>query len=110
MMDREWQAILNHYGQQVLVYNRGQENTVPIRAILQPMPPGKGEQRLPTELGLERRDRMLYLGPSGVGLTPRCTLVEWAGEVFEVEQARPVLTDKLHHWWAVLCPTLEAPR
>ena len=104
MMDREWQTILNRYGQQVLVYNQGQPKSVPIRAILQPMPAKKREGLVPGPLGLEREDKMLYLGPSGVGLTPRCTLVEWAGQTFEVEQARPVLAEKCHHWWAVLCP------
>ena len=104
-MDREWQAILNRYGQQVLVYSQGQEKGFPIRAILQHMPAGLGEQLLPGPLGLERRDRVLYLGPSGVGLTPRATLVEWNNRIYEVEKARPVLTDKVHHWWGILCPT-----
>lgn len=105
MKDREWQAVLNRYGQQVFIYGEHEEKTVPIRAILQPMPAKKGEQLLPTELGLTRQDRMLYLGPPGVGLTPRHSLVEWAGQLFEVEQSRPVLSNKVHHWWAVLCPT-----
>ena len=109
-MDLQWNAILNRYGQQVMVYNEGQPKTLLTRAILQPVPAGKEEQLVPGPLGLERKDRLFYLGPSGVGLTPRYTFVEWNGQIYEVESARAVLTDKLHHWWGVLCPTEKVIR
>ena len=105
-MDLEWKAILNRFGQQVLVYNEGQkQGCIPTRAILQPAPVKGEAQLVPGPLGLERKDRLFYLGPSGVGLTPRHTFVEWNGQTYEVEEARAVLTDKLHHWWGILCPT-----
>ena len=102
MMDREWKAILNRYGQQMLVHT-GQES-VPLRAILQPVLEKTGEDRAPSPLGLREEARFLYLGPADVALKPRESRVEWLGMLYEVERAQPVMARKTHHWQALLRP------
>ena len=103
-MDREWRAILNRYGHQVLVCPETGAEAVPVRAFLQAVREKGEEQRGPSPLGLRREDRLLYLGPPDVALTARESLVEWAGRTFEVQNAHPVGTGEVHHWWAVLRP------
>ena len=105
MMDREWRAILNRYGHQVLAYPEAGAEAVPVRAFLQPVREKGEEQRGPSPLGLRRDDRFLYLGPPGAALTARASLVEWDGWTFEVQAAQAVDGGgSPHHWWAVLRP------
>jgi len=103
MMDREWSAILRRYGQPVTVYE-GEQAGVSLRAFLQPVLERGKEQEVPTPLGLRREDRYLYLGPRDVTLTAGTSRVEWKGQRFEVQSARPVGGGQAHHWWAVLRP------
>lgn len=101
MMDQVWRAILARYGQPVAVLS-GEKDT-PVRALLQPLRE-KGEQTVPSPLGLRREDRFLYMGPPDVPLTPRKTQVAWLGQRYEVQTAHPVTAGSIHHWWAVLRP------
>lgn len=105
MMDREWRAILDRYGRQALVYPEAGAKAVPVRALVQPLRERGEEQREPSPLGLRREDRFLYLGPPGVALTARESLVEWDGRTFEVQSAQAVDGGgRTHHWWAILRP------
>ena len=54
MMDREWTAILARYGQNVVLHRDG--GKVQLRAFLQPVLDQRGEQAVPTALGLRRGD------------------------------------------------------
>ena len=102
MMEREWTAILNRYGQEVSVCNGGAETAV--HAFLQPVLERGQEQSVPTPLGLRREDRFLYLGPAELALTAGESRVYWNGQDYEVQSAHPVGGTKTHHWWAVLRP------
>ena len=54
--------------------------------------------------GLRREERLLYLGPAGVPLSPRSTRVVCEKRMYEVQAAHPVGAGPLCHWWAVLRP------
>lgn len=100
MMDREWSAILNRYGQKVTISGGEGEETA-VRAFLQPVLDKSREQELPTPLGLRREDRWLYLGPPETALTAGTSAVRWQGQAYEVQSAHLVGGS---HWWAVLRP------
>lgn len=101
MMDREWSAILNRFGQTVGVDGRE------VKAFLQPvLEKGEGQVR-PSPLGLRREDRLLYLGPADVPLQAGVSRVEANGRDYVVQSAHPVGTAVPHHWWAVLRPRDE---
>lgn len=99
-MDGEWQAILARYGQSVTVSPSPEEESVTLRAMLQPMLE-RGEQIAPSPLGGRREDRFLYLGPRDTPLRAGESLVECGGTTYRVQAAHLVGE---HHWWAVLRP------
>ena len=104
MMDREWQAILDRYGQSVKLLAPEDQTGTAVRAFLQPVRERGEEQLAPSPLGLRREERLLYLGPAGVPLSPRSTRVVCEKRMYEVQAAHPVGAGPLCHWWAVLRP------
>ena len=98
MMKQEWRAVLRRYGRTVRLTGPGREKRE-VRAFLQPVL-DRDEQLVPTPLGLRREERVLYLGPAGVELKPRESVVRWGGADYEVCSARSVGDG--HHMWAVL--------
>ena len=105
MMEREWKAILNRYGQEVEVLD-AEGKVRRVRAFLQPVLERGREQRVPTLLGLRREDRFLYLGPADLAVMAGENRVRWQGRSYEVQSAHPVAGSP-HHWWAVLRPGNE---
>ena len=104
-MDREWREILSRYGQTVRVFAPGEEGGTGVRAFLQPLLEKGLEQTVPSPLGMRREDRLLYLGPPDVPLTPRQSGVVWQDRRYEVQNAHPIAAaGAVHHWWAVLRP------
>lgn len=103
MMEREWQAVLDRYGQKVTVYGRLEGPGVSTRAFLQSVRDKGEDQSVPTPLGLRREDRFLYLGPPDV---PLCDggRVEWQGRRYVVQSAHPVGAGRTNHWWGLLRP------
>lgn len=101
MMDREWRAILNRYGQQIMVSPGGGRPEVPLRAFLQPVLDRTRSQEIPSPLGLRREDRYLYLGPGDLALTAGESRVTWEERDYEVQSAYRVGES---HWWALLRP------
>ena len=105
MMEREWSALLERYGQAVTVH-RG-EGACASRAFLQPVRSSGQEQQLPGPLGLRREDRFLYLGNAQLPLSPGDWL-EWEGRGFEVQSTHPIyLGLEVFYIWAVLRPREE---
>ena len=104
MMEQTWRGILGQYGQEVTL--RQGEKAVSLRAFLQPALNGSAEQKLPTPLGLGRKDRFLYLGPADHPLDTD-TLVEWNEREFRVQSAHLVGENVCPHWWAMLYPRDE---
>ena len=107
MMEREWSALLERYGQRVVLH-RGERETAG-KAFLQPIRETGQEQQVPSPLGFRREDRLLYLG------VPDCPLgqedwVEWNGGAYEVWSTHPVHAgQEVLYTWAVLRPRdLEA--
>ena len=96
-MDRQWEDILRRYG--VATQVRTGEESRQVSAFLQPVL-DRDEQLVPTPLGLRREERVLYLGPVDVVLTPMESVVRWEGADYEVCSARSVGDG--HHMWAVL--------
>ena len=96
-MVRQWEHILRRYGQTAQVCTSGECRQV--RAFLQNVL-DRDEQLVPSPLGLRREERVLYLGPAGVELRPRESIVRWGGADYEVCSARSVGDG--HHMWAVL--------
>lgn len=105
MMERMWSNILNRFGQEVSL-RRG-EDTVFLRALVQPILDRGEEQEVPSPLGLERQDRFRYIGPAEHALDLD-TLVEWKGQDYRVRSAHLVGEGVCPHWWAVLYPREEA--
>lgn len=106
-MEREWSALLERYGQRVVLHQGEQETAG--RAFLQPIRETGQEQQVPSPLGFRREDRLLYLG------VPDCPLgqedwVEWNGGAYEVWSTHPVhVGQTVLYTWAVLRPRdLEA--
>ena len=95
-MDRQWEDILRRYG--VATQVRTGEESRQVSAFLQPVL-DRDEQLVPTPLGLRREERVLYLGPVDVVLTPMESVVRWEGADYEVRSTRNVGG---HHVWAVL--------
>ena len=107
MIEQEWSALLERYGQRVVLHQGEQETAG--RAFLQPIRETGQEQQVPSPLGFRREDRFLYLG------APDCPLgqedwVEWNGAGFTVWSTHPVhVGQTVLYTWAVLRPRdLEA--
>lgn len=98
MMEQEWKAILSRYGTAVTLIIPGRE-AKQVKAFLQPVL-DREAQLQPSPLGLRREERMLYLGPGDVPLSPGSRVVTRQGEGYEVRSTRPVGDG--HHVWAVL--------
>ena len=104
MMDREWQAILDRYGQSVKLLAPEDQTGTAVRAFLQPLREAGREQARPSPLGLRREDRYLMLGEPDVPAAPGDRVV-WRESGYEVRTAHPIyLGERLSHWWAVLAP------
>lgn len=105
-MEREWQAILRRYGQEVTVFTRRDSQGKTGRALLQPMRDTGVQQLLPTPLGGRREDRFLYLGEPGLPLEAGTGgRVECALGTFSIQSAHPIRAGaQTSHWWAVLRP------
>lgn len=97
MMKSEWEAILRRYGQRVTVTRGGERWGV--KAFVQPVR-DRDDQLVPSPLGLRREERCLYLGPAGLPLFPRESVVTWGGVEYEVCSTHPVGDG--HHVWAIL--------
>lgn len=100
MMEQEWSALLERYGQRVVLHQGEQETAG--RAFLQPIRETGQEQQVPSPLGFRREDQFLYLG------APDCPLgqedwVEWNGGAYEVWSTHPVhVGQTVLYTWAVL--------
>lgn len=105
MMERMWSDILYRFGQEVSL-RRG-EDTVSLRALIQPVLDRGEEQEVPSPLGLGRQDRFRYLGPAGHPLDLD-TLVEWNGKDYRVRATHLVGEGICPYWWAMLYPREEA--
>lgn len=103
-MDREWKEILARFGQEVTLCKV--EEKTSLRAFVQPVLDRGKDQENPTPLGLERQDRILYLGPAENSLDLD-TLVEWKGREYRVQSAHLVGEGVCPHWWAMLYPRDE---
>ena len=79
MMDREWQAILDQYGQAVELLGPGDQEGTAVRAFLQPVRERGEEQLTPSPLGLRREGPNLIACPT-CGRT-RIDLIPLAEEV-----------------------------
>ena len=102
-MERAWNEILARFGQEVTL--RGEE-TVSTRAIIQPFLDRNEDQAAPTPLGLERQERLRYMGPARHPLGPD-TVVEWMERQFRVKAAHLVGEGICPYWWALLEPREE---
>lgn len=109
MMEREWRAVLERYGQKVTVCGEMGGPSVKTRAFLQSVPDKREDQRIPTPLGLRREDRFLYLGPPDVPLKDG-DMVEWEGQSYLVQSAHPVGAGQINHWWGLLRPRNQGGR
>ena len=96
-MDTAWESILRRYGQRAEIIRGTEHETV--KAFLQPVL-DRDEQLVPSPLGMTREERVLYLGPVGVPLYPRESVVRWGGADYEVCSTRTV--GDHHHIWAIL--------
>ena len=103
-MGRVWEGLLLHNGQTVTLVSG--EERVSLNAFLQPAPQQTGQER-PSPRGVERRERFLYLGPAGRPLDTD-TVVVWNNRQLRVQAAHKRGDPVCPHWWAVLCPGLEA--
>lgn len=103
-MEQTWKGILRRYGQTVTL-RRG-EDSISLRAFIQPALDRGKRQEVPGPLGLGRKDRFLYLGPGEHPLNTD-TLVEWDGRELRVQSAHLVGENICPHWWAVLYPRDE---
>lgn len=103
-MQRAWTAILERYGQDMLLRCGGEEYRV--RALIQPIREKSVSQQQPTPLGLGRKDRFLYLGPPGCALE-QDTLVICGGQVYRVQTAHLMGEGVCPYWRAVLYPRDE---
>ena len=105
---RSLNRILERYGQTVDLHPAGREEGLTVKAFLQPIREQKS-QYLPTEVGIRRQDRFLYLGLPEAPLSGRDgTWLSWGGQRYEVETAHAIwVGDAVSHWWAVLRPGEE---
>ena len=104
MMEREGQGILSRYGQQVTL-RRG-EQSISLKALLQPVLEEEKLQRLPTPLGLGSQEKFLYLGPPNQAVDVD-TLMECQGREYRVSRAHRAGEGVCPYWWAVLYPRDE---
>ena len=107
MMDRAWQAILDQYGQPVELLGVEGEQSVSVRAFLQPLPErGEAEVTAMTELGSLDGRLWQYLGRRAVAPGD---VLRWEGLRFRVRSSRPwYLGSALAYWWASLERAKEA--
>lgn len=105
MMERIWSDILSRFGQEVTL--RKGEETISLRALVQPVLERGRDQEVPSPLGLERQDQFRYMGPAWHPLDLD-TLVEWKGKDYRVRSAHLAGEGVCPHWWAMLCPREEA--
>ena len=100
MMEREWRAIVQRYGQQIQICQKQDEEALNARAFLQPVRDKKEPQLSPSPLGLCSEERLLYLGVSNLQLFPGESTVIWQDIRYEVQSVHPVSGGC--HWWAIL--------
>ena len=96
--------IFQRYGKPVTVLSHKNESGLLANAFLQPVLGRKerGRQFVPTELGIVREERFLYLGESWVSLEDTSTVL-CDGAAYEVSSAQPVwIGTRLSHWRAIL--------
>lgn len=100
-MMNKFSAVLRRYGRPAAVH-RGGDVRMGL-AMVQPLLE-KSEQRVPTPLGRQRRDRFLWLGEAGLSLDGlEDGYVEWDGQRYDVTTAQAVrLGGETAYWWAVL--------
>lgn len=102
------ERLLEKYGQRVDIHYGGETVGMETRAFVQPVQErGEGRvDRLPTPLGLVRKERLTYLGAAAVGPEDmRGGYVEYRGRRYDARGAQPVYVgEKLSHWWAMLIP------
>ena len=108
-MEREWEALLARYGQQVVLHQG--EQSAAGRAFLQPIRDRAERQFLPAAPGTVRQDRFLYLGPAKAALSGGDGSWLSCGKMrYEVETAQAVYVgERVSYWWAVLRPGEEEP-
>lgn len=108
---RQFEAMLNKYGQRATVYSKDGATGSAARAFIQPLLSEKQSlhQHSPTPLGRRRTDRFLYLGERGIAIEAGVgCCVQWGEERFSVQMAHPVyIGGEILHWWAVLIPQGE---
>ena len=99
-----FERLLERYGQTVTLIQGGKEQVV--KAFVQPITDKEIEQRMPTEVGICRRDRFLYLGSPDKTIEARPgRQVVWNGQGYRVHRANPVYVgERVSHWHAVLTP------
>ncbi len=105
MMQRLWEDILKRFGQRVTLC--AGEREAPVQALIQPCLEEQREQETAGPLGLERQERLRYMGPADCPLDPD-TLVVWKGREYRVQSAHLVGERICSHWWAILRPRDEA--
>ena len=103
-MEQEWKEILKRYGQSVSLCQG--EQTVSLRAFVQPALSQDREQEVSSPLGLERLDQFLYLGPEEHPLDLD-TVVRWRERDYRVQSAHLVGEGICPYWWAMLYPREE---
>lgn len=104
MMERMWNDILECFGQKVTL--RSGEDSVSVKALIQPCLERNREQQVPGPLGLERREQLRYMGPAGHPLDTD-TVVVWKNREYWVQSAHLVGEGVCAHWWAILFPRDE---
>lgn len=102
MLNGAFIRLLEQYGQAIRVERKGQRTEG--RAFLQPVLERREDwgQYLPTPVGVERKDRFLYLGEPGLGLEAGDRVV-CRGVEYSVQAAQAIYVgEELSHWWGVL--------
>lgn len=105
-MRTQFLRMLEKYGQTVGIYRNKSDVGTPAKAFIQAMYESRGEwqQALPSPLGLQRRDRFLYLGPPDISLEAmEDGWIVWQGKRLRVAAAQAVYAgNEISHWWATL--------
>ncbi|MBM6926228.1 hypothetical protein [Pseudoflavonifractor phocaeensis] len=105
-MKETWRSVLTKYGQNVTLHPEDGEE-VTCKAFLQPLRETGSDwfQRLPTPLGMSRRDRWIYLGDPD---HPLDSLGEegwigWRNQRFTLRSVQPVCVgEETLYWWGLL--------